>query len=151
MQGWWKSDVFMILPSQNNGGQESGNNAYFHTMRFSHVTFIKCKPYIGLSNEWCSDQGFCQDFENACLKDQFQNFCPSRFSLPATSNLYYNNLTCQKGQLTLHHVIEDGLLEKYLIITTKKSKLKIIPSNFCLSTKLFRKMPVQKTDRMGLG
>ena len=33
-------------------------------------------------------QGLSQDFKNACPKQQFQNFCPSRFSYLSTSNPY---------------------------------------------------------------
>ena len=47
------------------------------------------------------------------------------------------------------YVPEDGLLGKYLVFTTQKSKLKNLHRNFCLSKKVFRKLPVQKTDRTG--
>ena len=33
-------------------------------------------------------KGLSQDFLNACPKQQFQNFCPSRISYTATSNPY---------------------------------------------------------------
>ena len=66
--------------------------------------------------------------------------------IPAT----INSLVCQKGNLHFSYVIEDGLLGKYLVITTQKSKLKNFQRNFCLSKQeVFRKLPVQKTGRTG--
>ena len=47
--------------------------------------------------------------------------------MPAT----YNSIVCQKGQFTFQ--LEDGLLEKYLVVTPQKSKLKNLHRNFCLS------------------
>ena len=45
------------------------------------------------------------------------------------------------------HVPEDGLLERYMVITSKKSKWKILHRNFCLSKKKYLwKLPVRKTD-----
>ena len=61
----------------------------------------------------------------------------------------FNNLLNQKGQ---SHFPEDGLLEYYLVITSKKLKLKILHRNYCLSKKeFFGKLPVQKTGWTGLG
>ena len=68
--------------------------------------------------------------------------------IPATSN----SLVFQKGNLHFSYVLEDGLLGKYLVITTQKSKFKILYWNFCLSKpEFFRKLPVQKTGRTGPG
>ena len=69
--------------------------------------------------------------------------------LPAT----INSLECvKKGNLHFSYVIEAGLLRKYLVITTQMSKLKNFLRNFCLSKQeVFRKLPVQKTDRTGTG
>ena len=53
--------------------------------------------------------------------------------IPAISN----RLVCQKGQFHFSYVLEDGLLEKYLVITTQKSKLKNLHRNFCLSKQEF--------------
>ena len=55
---------------------------------------------------------------------QFQNFSPSRFSYLSTSNPYTNYIWYQlhliaycvkKGDLHFSYVLEDGLLEKYLV------------------------------------
>ena len=63
-----------------------------------------------------------------------------------------NSLLCQKGQFTLQPALEDGLLEKYLVIAPRKSKLEILHRNFCLSKKeVFSKQPVQKTGWKGPG
>ena len=57
-------------------------------------------------------QVLCQNFEkNACPKQQFRNFaCPDLAA----------DLLCQKGNFHFSHVLEDGLLGKYLAITRKK-------------------------------
>ena len=44
----------------------------------------------------------------------------------------------KKGTFHFNHVLEDGLLGKYFVITPLKSKLKILPRNFCLSKKGFQ-------------
>ena len=65
-----------------------------------------------------------------------------QITLPST----YISLLCQKGNSHFSYVLEDGLLGKYLVITPKKSKLKILHRRFCLSKKeVFRKLPLQKT------
>ena len=61
----------------------------------------------------------------------------------------FNSLLCQ---LHISHVKEDGLLGKYFVITTQKSKRIILHRNFCLSKKeVFMKLPVQKTCKTGPG
>ena len=47
----------------------------------------------------------------------------------------------------MSYVLEDGSLVKLLVITPKKSKLKVIHRNFRLFSKkeLFRELPVKKT------
>ena len=48
--------------------------------------------------------------------------------LASTSNPYTNyikSLLCQKGQLHFSHVLEDSLIEKYLVITRKSQIWKI--------------------------
>ena len=63
---------------------------------------------------------------------------------PAISNSKW----VKKGNLHFSYVLEDGLLGKYLVITTQKSKLKNLHRIFCLSKQeVFRKLPVQKTGR----
>ena len=58
----------------------------------------------------------------------------------------------KKSNLHISRVKEDGLLGKHLVITTQKSKMKILHRNFCLSEKeVFRKLPVQKTGKKGPG
>ena len=58
----------------------------------------------------------------------------------------------KKGNLHFSHVLEDGLLRKDFVINPKKSKLKILHGNVCLSKKLvFWKLPVQKTGWKGPG
>ena len=103
-------------------------------------------------------QGLSQDFKNACPKQQFQIFCPSRFSylvLIYFKSLYQLHLIAycvKKGNLHFSYVLEDGLLGKYLVITPHKSKLKNHNRNFCLSKQVvFRKLPVQKTGRTDPG
>ena len=55
-----------------------------------------------------------------------QILIPTTFSSPL----------CQKGQFTVQlHVLEDGLLGNYLVITLKKSKQKELHRKFCLSRK----------------
>ena len=70
-------------------------------------------------------------------------------------SLYQLHLTayCVKtGSLHFSYILKNGLLGKYLVITPKKPKLKILHRNFCLSNKeVFRKLPVQKTGRTGPG
>ena len=62
--------------------------------------------------------------------------------------LYFKAYCVNKGNLHLSYVLEDGLLVKYLVITQKKSKLKILHRNICLSKKeVYRKLPVQN-DRL---
>ena len=62
----------------------------------------------------------------------------------------FNSLLCQKGNSNFSYVLEDGLFGKYVVITPKMSKLKILYWKFCLSKKeVFRKLPVQKTCRTG--
>ena len=59
-----------------------------------------------------------------------------------------------KRAITIHfsYVLQDSLLGQYLVITPQKSKLKNHHRNFCLSKyEVFRKLPVQKTGRMGSG
>ena len=64
----------------------------------------------------------------------------------------FNTILCQKEQLTYLLCIRRLLVRKHLLITPKKSKLKIFHRNVCLSKKvLFRKLPVQKTGRTGPG
>ena len=41
-------------------------------------------------------EGLSQDFKNACPKQQFRNFCPSRFCYYST----FNSLLCHKSQFT---------------------------------------------------
>ena len=41
-------------------------------------------------------EGISQDFKNACPKQQFRNFCPSRFCYYST----FNSLLCHKSQFT---------------------------------------------------
>ena len=99
-------------------------------------------------------QGLSQDFKNACPKQQFLNFCPSRLSYLSTSNPY-NSLhliakCVKKVSLHFSYVQEDGLLGKYLVITPQKLNLKNHHRKFCLSKQeVFRKLPVQKTGRTG--
>ena len=90
-------------------------------------------------------QGLSKDSENVCLKQQFQNICPSSF--PATQLLQillttsFNTFLCQKGQFTLqqcHRRI--GLLGKYLIITPKEVKI----SNSSLKYLLVQKVGFQE-------
>ena len=58
----------------------------------------------------------------------------------------------KKGILHFSHVLEDGLLGKYLVVTLHMSKLKILHRKFCLSKKkVFRKLSVQKTGGSGPG
>ena len=61
----------------------------------------------------------------------------------------FSSLLCQKGDLHFSLALEDGLLGKYLFITSKKSKLKIFQRNLCLSKKDRLKLPVQKTGWTG--
>ena len=81
--------------------------------------------------------------------------CPdlaSQLLLLSPYQLHLIACCVKKGNLHISHVIEDGLLETYLVDTLKKSKLKILHRNFCVSKKqVFRKLPVQKTGRMGPG
>ena len=64
----------------------------------------------------------------------------------------FNSLLCQKSNLHFSYVLKDGLVGKYLVITLKKSKLKIPYRNSCLSKKeVFRKLPVLKTGRTDPG
>ena len=52
----------------------------------------------------------------------------------------------------LRYGLEDGLLEKYLVITSQKLKLKNLHRKLCLSKQeVLRKLPVQNTDRTGPG
>ena len=98
-----------------------------------------------------SAQGLSQYLKNACPKLQFQNFFPSRFNY----YLYNTHLIAycvKKGILHFSYVLGDCLLEKYLVITPQKSKLKILHLIFCLSkNEVFRKLPVQKTGWKGPG
>ena len=58
----------------------------------------------------------------------------------------------KKVNLHFSYILKDGLLGMYLVITPTKTKLKILYRNVCLSqTEVFRKLSVQKTDRMGPG
>ena len=66
--------------------------------------------------------GLSQDFKNACPKQQFQNFCPSRFSYIYFKSLYQPHLIAycvKKGILHFSYVLEDGLIGKHLVITPK--------------------------------
>ena len=48
--------------------------------------------------------------------------------------------------------MERWFVRKYLVINPKRSKLKILYRNFCLSKKqIYRKLHVQMTGRMGSG
>ena len=68
---------------------------------------------------------------HTCItKQQFHNFCLSRFSYSATSNSL--NAYCVKK---VSYVLEDGLLGKDLFFTIKKSKLKILHGHFCACPK----------------
>ena len=55
-----------------------------------------------------------------------------------------------KGNLHFIHDLKDCLLGKYLVISPRKSKLKIQNyKKFCLSKKeVFRKLPVRKTEQV---
>ena len=68
-------------------------------------------------------QGLSQDFKNACPKQQFQNFCPSRFS-----NLFTSN----PGNLHFSYVQTYDLLGKIFVYYPQKVKIenslkKILP------------------------
>ena len=60
-------------------------------------------------------------------------------------NLYFKSVALgrlQKGNLHFSRVLDDSLLVKYFVITPKKSKLKILFRNSCLSKKeVFRICP----------
>ena len=63
----------------------------------------------------------------------------------------FSSILCQKGDLYFSLALEDGLLGKYLFITSKKSKLKNFQRNLCLSKKDRLKLPVQKSGWTGPG
>ena len=94
-------------------------------------------------------QGLSQDFKNACPKQQFQKFCPSRFSYLSTSNPYipatFNSLVCQKGQFTLQLCLRRWFGKKIFSYYTPKVKIeKSLYRNFCLSKQeVFRKLTDQ--------
>ena len=74
------------------------------------------------------------------VKNDCQNFYPSRFSNSATSikseyKLHSIAYCVKKGNLNFSHVLEDGLLGKYLIVIPKKSKLKILQLKIVASPK----------------
>ena len=67
-------------------------------------------------------QGRRQDFENQKIIKS-QNFCPSRFSYSTTSNpfILLLKILFKKSNLQFSNVLEEDLLGKYLVITTKKN------------------------------
>ena len=83
-------------------------------------------------------QGLRQDFRNACLKQQFQKFCPSRFSYSAISNPYTNyiySLLCQKGQFTLEACPIRCFVSKVVGFYSKEGKIEYLPLIFFACTK----------------
>ena len=64
----------------------------------------------------------------------------------------FNSLVSKKPVYT-SYVLSDGLLGKYLVITPRRSKLKILYLKYfaCPRRKFSEKLPVQKTGRTGPG
>ena len=62
-----------------------------HLVRYTIMYCLKSKNR--------RNQGLGQDFKNACPKQQFQNFCLSRFSYLSTSNPYSIAHCVKKGSL----------------------------------------------------
>ena len=82
-------------------------------------------------------------------KTAIQKFLPVQIYFRSLYQLYLIAYCVKKGYL---YVLEDGLLGRYLVITPKKSKLKNLHRNLCLSTQVaFWELPVQKTGRASPG
>ena len=92
-----------------------------------------------------SDPGLSQNLKDACPKQQFQNFCLTRFRysayLKSIYQLYLIPCCIKKGTLHFRHFLEYGWLEKDLVITS-------IPkmSNFELNSHLFVLFPQRSTS-----
>ena len=81
-----------------------------------------------------------------------QNFFLKTTFYSLLCQLYLIAYCVKKGNLHFSDVLENGLLEKYLVFTPKELKVKILHRNFCLYKKeVLRIMPVQETGRTGPG
>ena len=124
--------------------------------RAHFVTSSNAKGITLPSADWTSDQGLSQDFKNACPKQQIPKFLPIQVYLliyfKSLKQLYLNAYCVKNGNLHFSYVLQDGISGKYLVITPRKAKLKMLYRNLCPSKKeVFRKLPVQKTGRTGPG
>ena len=93
---------------------------------------------------------FSDEYPFARVSVIFQFFASFCIGYSATSYPYISTrlivYSVKKGNLHFKHVIY-AFLGKYVIITPKRLKLKILHIIFCLSKKeVFRKLPVQKAD-----
>ena len=99
---WW-----VLLMCLNyflyNVNKQDGETIYAQRNGVHYLQIFVKGLYLLSRRKVCEDQGLRQDFKNACPKQQFQNFCPSRFSFLATSDpcTTCNSLLCQKMQFTL--------------------------------------------------
>ena len=125
--GWMPSDDSLLI-----------NWFTYDFRQYLYATYVSC---LGLGT------GSSIRLKKCLYKTAIQNICLSTFSHESTSNPYNNlfnslkvvSFNFEKANST-SYVLQDCLSEKYLVITHKKSKLKIL-YKLCLSKKeVFRKL-----------
>ena len=130
------------------------NDIIDYQKKMKQISETELKPIFLQLTAVVSQQVPIQDFKNVCPKQQIHDICQYRFTTNSLQILIpttFKSVLCYKYNLHFSYVMKDGLLGKYLVITPKKSKLKILHRNFCLPKEVFWKLPVQRKGRTGPG